>query len=532
MTGRLTAEATGIDLIPGDPDEVDRLAREYGRYAQGARQAATLLRRLDSVDSGGWVGPAGDAFRTAVGELPDRLTHGEDAFAQAARSLTTYGRILREAQADACAAVRRYAEAEAATRAWQQRAAARTAELARTRATALPLLLVSPGPDPGAEGRQAAERLLVEARARVEAAARLAAAGLREAGRAAPREPGLLARATRALGSFLTGAGEAGWSLAEFTFRATWVYALIDPKGSRDDAVQLVDGLRSGFDHPAEFGKAVLDWDTWRDDPARALGHLLPDLLLTVGTAGGGAAARGGRAVGTLERIGDRVDALERAGSVFPRLPADTVAARVTGLGYDVGSPAGRAAAWQLHRPYGQVDAWRSGTRAAGDRIAFGLPGVSGFGADPRVLAATGAHARRYFEGLQAAPRRLEHVLPPTSRREVGIYAFTRDTEVATSAARANPQFGRGGLEQVYVPDAEALIDEERLVLIKTIDLPGPSARSGFEDPRFTFVGPDLPARPLDPVREQVLGGTQGAAAGALGGALAGAAADRKGCAP
>lgn len=30
---------------------------------------------------------------------------------------------------------------------------------------------------------------------------------------------------------------------------------------------------------PKEFGKAVLDWETWATDPARAAGHLLPDLL-------------------------------------------------------------------------------------------------------------------------------------------------------------------------------------------------------------------------------------------------------------
>lgn len=529
MTEGLTEDATAIDLVPGDPDEVDRLAREYGRCAQGASEAATLLR---NVDTGVWVGPAAFAFRAAVGELPERLAQGEEAFAEASSRLSAYGRILREAQADAGAAVRRYAEAEAATRAWQQRAATRAAELSRTRATALPLLLADPGPDPGAEGRQAAERLLIEARACVQTAAGRAAAGLREAGRRAPHESGL-ATATRSLRSFLVGAVESTWSLAEFAMKSTPEYAIFDPKGARNDRVQFVQGIWFGGHHPVEFGKAVVDWNTWRADPARAAGRLLPDLLVTGVTAGGGAVARGARAVGTLQRIGHQVDALERAGSVFPRLPADVVAARVTGLGYDVAGPAGRAASWQFERPYGGIDTWRNGTRAAGDRIAFGLPGVSGFGADPHVLAATGAHAGRYFGGLQAAPRRLEHVVPPTVRPEVGIYTFTQDTKVATSLARANPHFGRGGLEQVYVPDADLLIKENRLVLTKTIDLPAPSVRSGVEDPRFAFVGPELPARPLDPAHERVVGGVQGAAAGALGaaGAGAGEVAARKGCA-
>ena len=35
-----------------------------------------------------------------------------------------------------------------------------------------------------------------------------------------------------------------------------------------------------------EVGKAVLDWDTWADDPARALGHLVPDAIVAVATGG------------------------------------------------------------------------------------------------------------------------------------------------------------------------------------------------------------------------------------------------------
>ena len=56
-------------------------------------------------------------------------------------------------------------------------------------------------------------------------------------------------------------------------------------------------------DDPLEFGKnlgkAMLDWDTWADDPARALGHLLPDAIAAVATGGAGTAAtrgaKGGR---------------------------------------------------------------------------------------------------------------------------------------------------------------------------------------------------------------------------------------------
>ena len=43
-----------------------------------------------------------------------------------------------------------------------------------------------------------------------------------------------------------------------------------------------------------ELGKSLLDWDTWADDPARAIGHLVPDAIVAVATAGTGALATRG----------------------------------------------------------------------------------------------------------------------------------------------------------------------------------------------------------------------------------------------
>lgn len=44
----------------------------------------------------------------------------------------------------------------------------------------------------------------------------------------------------------------------------------------------------------AGLGKALVDWDTWTDDPGRAIGHLLPDVLIAIATAGTGTAASAG----------------------------------------------------------------------------------------------------------------------------------------------------------------------------------------------------------------------------------------------
>lgn len=64
-----------------------------------------------------------------------------------------------------------------------------------------------------------------------------------------------------------------------------------------------------------ELGKGLLDWDTWADDPARAIGHLLPDAVAALFTAGTGAAAtRGASGLSMLARHGD--DLLDGAGDL------------------------------------------------------------------------------------------------------------------------------------------------------------------------------------------------------------------------
>lgn len=61
----------------------------------------------------------------------------------------------------------------------------------------------------------------------------------------------------------------------------------------------MVTGIYTGLStDPVGFGqnlgKSLLDWDTWADDPARAIGHLVPDAIVAVATAGTGAIATRG----------------------------------------------------------------------------------------------------------------------------------------------------------------------------------------------------------------------------------------------
>jgi hypothetical protein len=411
-------------LVPGDPDEVEWLGREFGRYAAGACAAAGLLRR---IDTGGWVGPAGEAFRSAVGELPDKLDRGRAAFARAAQVLLSYSGVLREAQADAALASRRYGEAEAVTEAWRRRPEG-----------------AGPAYDPGLDERRAAEHLLADARSRVAVAGARAAAVLQEAREGAPREPGLLSKAVHAVGSFFQGAGEATRGLLELGYKTSPAYALIDPKGYLAFEEQLGRGLLHGVEHPKELGKALLDWDTWRDDPARAMGHLVPDLLLTAATMGAGEAAVAG------ERAAVGAERLSVAGEAVAELTEERLAVEFAEFAAE-GLPSRSAATFQTSDLYPHQDDWVDRVAQPGEVFWVGEPYPGQFVVPDSELAKVGSSARTYYEGVQVGPRDLG-AGPRYRDGGLGGYRVERPFPVAEAIAEANRQFGEGGLREVYLP--------------------------------------------------------------------------------
>jgi hypothetical protein len=88
--------------------------------------------------------------------------------------------------------------------------------------------------------------------------------------------------------------------MATFAFKLTPTYALVDPEGYVESLAGMGKGLVYGVTHPVGFAKAVTNWDMWLDNPARALGQLVPDVALAVATAGAGDAAKGAGAARRL----------------------------------------------------------------------------------------------------------------------------------------------------------------------------------------------------------------------------------------
>ena len=232
----------------------------------------------------------------------------------------------------------------------------------------------------------------------------------------------------------------------------------------------LSEGLAYGVQHPVELGKALVDWDTWQESPGRAIGHLVPDLLLTLASGGAGSAARGARAVSEVEdvsrtftrldRLGEsRLGYLQRARNLLSgeALPAPNVGRH---------TPAGIAARWQSAPPYGGVDNWFNATLRTGDLVGAGsvkaLPDLPfrGFAVPADTAASVGTDARRLFEGVQVNPFGGHY------RDELTMFRASEDVPVAVSYARSNPQFGVGGLRQVYLPEMQALIDRGALEVV------------------------------------------------------------------
>ncbi|GLY31202.1 hypothetical protein Kisp02_45670 [Kineosporia sp. NBRC 101731] len=153
-----------------------------------------------------------------------------------------------------------------------------------------------------------AEVLSRDAAQRAHEAARLTATTLSGLAAVAPQRPPRwrrwLAAAEDARAEVLLGAQEATEeSLVAAIGFTRWV-ARHDPSTT----VRLLGTVKEAASHPADTGRAVVDWHTWRSNPARATGHLLPSVA---GGFGAGTSTATGRA-GQLSRAA-RMSQLARA---------------------------------------------------------------------------------------------------------------------------------------------------------------------------------------------------------------------------
>ena len=282
---------------------------------------------LSKIDVSGWTGRAADEFREAHDLEPDRWIKSGNGFKKAAAGLTTYAGALEDAQ-------RRAGEAKAEYERGQ-----RESESARTQYDSYMGRMrtywagggtdqADPFVDWGDPIQQEALRAMQTVRADLDNAAHTCAGEVRAGCADAPEEPNWLESGLKFVGGILEGAGEAVWDLLTMVPFSP-VNMIIDSyklatgditpeelmkkyELSAENAWAMAQGIYTGLTTDPigfgrELGKSLLDWDTWADDPARAIGHLVPDAIVAVATGGSGAlATRGGKfAMDALDSLSD-----------------------------------------------------------------------------------------------------------------------------------------------------------------------------------------------------------------------------------
>ncbi len=298
-------------VVEGDPSAIRARAStmsEKGRLFFDTGDA------LAGIDTSGWVGRAADQVREAHDLEPDRWIKAGNGFVTASGALVTYAAELEAARSVADWAREEYARGDAET---ERARVEHGAYMDRMRAywASGGTDVAEPFSDSGEALRSNALRELAAARVDLDNAANVCAGRVRAGCADAPEEPHWWESGLRFVGGVFEGAGEAIWDLLTMVPFSP-VNLVIDAYNlasddltteelatryelAGEDALDMAQGIYRGLrEDPLEFGKnlgkSLLDWDTWADDPARALGHLVPDAIAAAATAGTGALATRG----------------------------------------------------------------------------------------------------------------------------------------------------------------------------------------------------------------------------------------------
>ncbi len=120
-------------------------------------------------------------------------------------------------------------------------------------------------------------------------------------------------------------------------------------------------------------------------------------------------------------------------------------------------SPSETAASWQGSGAYVGVDKYTDTVLREGSLVVGAVPGQSPYYTSMHGFESTGGSAKGYYEGLQIQANLANPKYPPY-RNGVTIYKVMSDVKVGSGNALANPQFGVGGVGQVFIPNFENVL--------------------------------------------------------------------------
>ncbi|MEU2057008.1 putative T7SS-secreted protein [Streptomyces bungoensis] len=307
------------DLVHGEPVRITETAKHLKNFFAAFEKVSAGLKR---VDSSGWKGEGGDAFRERFGVHPTKWLHAADACETASTALESYAETVKWAQSQAKDAIELYKRGTQASEAAKEAYAKRLdAYKAKIQANEDPGPELEPFQDPGKGDLDAAQEKLAEARKQRNAAASATNGKVKAALAHAPAEPPPLDRlgndlvdGSQAVNIELThvvgGVVKGTAGLANFVRQLDPMdpYNLTHPADYLQGVSMTLSGLVSTAAHPERVIKAAVDG--LEKDPSEFLGRLIPQL---VGTDGAGLAAGGLR---TAAEEGAEVTAMNMAKSL------------------------------------------------------------------------------------------------------------------------------------------------------------------------------------------------------------------------
>ena len=350
--------------IKGDPGEIRGRASGMVKKADLFSNTGTALGEIDS--SGGWFGKAADKFHDKHEQEPPRWWATGGGFRKAGAALETYAAALEGAKADAKWAEGEYQRGQDATKEAEAAYADYTSRYNKAKSDAVAQDLAypyakEPYVDPGAEIRKGALEALEQARRNRSDAARICAAEVREACRNAPEKQNFLDHAidvAKGLGDVAKDQAKMALFTSTFGLSETvpGLVRMLTGDLSTDEwamknklGYEKLGDMKSAFSKDPkgfmeQLGKGMADWDTWADDPYRAAGRFIPDIVMSILSGGtAGSASKGlrtaakvaemlgdfGSSAGTLRRAASGVDDLGAAINIFEKLGKGSGAAHM-----------------------------------------------------------------------------------------------------------------------------------------------------------------------------------------------------------
>ncbi|MFE7622842.1 putative T7SS-secreted protein [Streptomyces sp. NPDC057509] len=345
VANRMGAEVEEMDL--GQTEDKKKLV--YGSPSE-IRSTATHLKNLQSsldkvggglkgLDAAELKGKTADAFRESVSVEPPQWFKAADAFEKAAGALESFAGTVEWAQGQAQLAIDKW---KAGTKASEEAMDAHkekcdTFNKAVDKYNALPAdkrdpstLPPRPGEftDPGKSHMEEAQQLLAEARTQRNAAAETARTAVAAARDAAPKKPKYADQVADGLAEtqimnthFVGGVAKGTAGLLNFvrTVNPMDPYNVTHPAEYGLALNNTAAGLVQVANDPWGAGKQMVT--EFMKDPAEGLGRLVPDLVLTAATGGGGAAVKGAR---TAKELADLAQDANKARRLIDDAPEGT----------------------------------------------------------------------------------------------------------------------------------------------------------------------------------------------------------------